>query len=112
MISLTQIKSGLSSRKVNYDSSEFFDVHRYIEAYIKRILLISLRLNGVKYKESTIIVESTYLNTANLIEKVLFLLDQSPLKQSQVIGELKKKHKDFFVLIELVLKFSSKYREL
>lgn len=77
MISIQQIRSGLTSRKVNYVSSEFFDIHRYIEAYIKRILLIGLRLNTVKYKESTIIVESTYLNTASLIEKVFFLLDQT-----------------------------------
>jgi hypothetical protein len=107
---MVQIKSGLSSRKVNYISSEFFDLHRYIEAYIKRILLIALRLNGVKYKESTIIVERTYLNTAKLIETVLFLLDQSGDNQNMVVSKLKKRHKDFFVLKELLLKFSSKYR--
>lgn len=110
MISLKQIKSDLSSRKVNCSSAEFFNIHRNIEAYIKRILLISLRINGVKYKDATTIVESTYINTANLIEKVLFLLDQSQLKQQQVISEMKKKYKDFFVLKELLLKFSSKYR--
>ena len=107
---MVQIKSGLSSRKVNYISSEFFDLHRYIEAYIKRILLISLRINGVKYKESTVLVERTYLNTAKLIETVLFLLDQSEDNQNMVISKLKKKHRDFFVLKELLLKFSSKYR--
>jgi len=107
---MLQIKSGLSSRKKNYSSSEFFDLHRYIEAYIKRILLIGLRLNGIKYKQSTIIVESTYLNTANLIEKVLFLLDQSDSKQNIIIEKLKKNHVDFFVLKELLIKFSSKYR--
>ncbi len=110
MISLKQIKSDLSSRKVNCSSAEFFNIHRNIEAYIKRILLISLRINGVKYKEATTIVESTYINTANLIEKVLFLLDQSQLKQQQVISKMKKKYKDFFVLKELLLKFCSKYR--
>lgn len=110
MISLKQLQSGLSSRKVNYNSSEFFDVHRYIEAYVKRVLLISLRLNDIKYKEATTIVESTYLNTAKLIEQVLFLLDRSSTKQIQVIANLKKKYKDFFELKELVLKFSSKYR--
>jgi hypothetical protein len=110
MISLTQLKSGLSSQRVSYDSSEFFDIHRNIEAYIKRILLIGLRLNGIKYKEATTIVESTYINTAKLIEKVLFLLDQSKSNQQQVIIELKIKHKEFFVLKELLLKFSSKYR--
>lgn len=110
MISSKLIKTGLKSRKVNYSSSEFFDIHRYIEAYIKRILLIGLRLNGVKYAESTTIVESTYINTANLIEKVLFLLDTSGDNQKVVVDKLKKKHKDFFVLKELLLKFSSNYR--
>ena len=110
MISLKQIKTDLSSRKVSYSSEEFFNIHRNIEAYIKRILLISLRINGIKYKEATIIVESTYINTANLIEKVLFLLDQSQSKQQKVISEMKKKHNDFFVLKELLLKFSAKYR--
>ena len=110
MISSKRINAGLKSRKVNYSSSEFFDIHRYIEAYIKRILLIGLRLNGVKYVESTIIVESTYINTSNLIEKVLFLLDQSGDNQKVVVDKLKIKHKDFFVLKELLLKFSSNYR--
>jgi hypothetical protein len=112
MISLKKIKSDLSSRKVNYDSPEFFDIHRSIEAYIKRILLISLRIKGIKYKESTVIVERTYISTADLIEKVLFLLDQSSSKQAEVVGELKKRYKDFFVLKELLLKFSSKFRNL
>jgi hypothetical protein len=72
--------------------------------------LISLRLNSIKYKEATTIVESTFINTSNLIEKVLFLLDQSKSNQQQVITELMKNHKEFFVLKELLLKFSSKYR--
>jgi hypothetical protein len=110
MISLTQLKIGLTSRKVRYVSSEFFDIHRYTEAYIKRILFISLRLNEVKYEESRKIIESTYLNTANLIEKVLFLIDQSGNKQQKVVNELKERYKDFFTLKELLLKFSSKYR--
>ena len=110
MISLANIKLKLSSIEDTNDSAEFLEIHRNIEAYIKRVLLISLRLNGIKYKESTTIVESTYLNTANLIEKVLFLLDSSELNQRQVLMKLREKYNKFFVLKELVLKFTSKYR--
>lgn len=110
MISMSQIKSGLASRRVDYISSEFFDIHRYTEAYIKRILFIGLRLNSVKYEESTIIVKRTYLNTANLIEKVLFMIDQTDDNQRKVIDRLKQKYEDFFILKDLLLEFSSKYR--
>lgn len=104
------LKTGLTSNKTDYDSTDFFNLHRYLEAYLKRILLIALRINKVKYKESQKIVESTYLNTASLIEKVLFLLDPSENKQNVVIHNLQSRHKSFFILYELLIKFSSKYR--
>jgi len=110
MIALKQLKSELSSKKSNITSSDFFNLHRFLEAYIKRVLLISLRINGVKYEESTNIVEKTYVNTAALIDKVFFLLDQTGRKQQDVISDLKNTYKDFFVLCELVIKFSAKYR--
>ena len=110
MISLTQLESALTSNKTINDSGDFLNLHRYTEAYVKRVLLIGLRLNGVKYEESRKIVESTFLNTGQLIEKVLFLLDQSGAKQGDVIQQFKNKYADFFELKELVLKFSAKYR--
>jgi len=109
-MSLKRLKSGLSPSKTTYDSSDFFNLHRYIEAYLKRVLLIGLRLNKVKYEESRKIVGSTYLNTAALIEKALFLLDSSKEKQSIVLRHLKSNHEDFFIISDILIKFSSKYR--
>jgi len=110
MIPLKLIKAEINTQRPNQTSHDFLNLHRYTEAYVKRLLLIGLRLNGVKYEESRKIVDSTFLNTGNLVEKALFLLDQSEGKQGAVIQKLQTQYGDFFILKELLLKFSAKYR--
>lgn len=73
-------------------------------------MLVGLRLNGIQYKNSIKIVEGTYIKAPQLIEKALFLLDRSGNKQQKVISNLKNKHKEFFILHEMFLKFTSRYR--
>ena len=110
MISVKQLKTVLSSNKRTNTSDDFFKSHRYVEGYIKRVFLVALRLNGVQYKNAMKIIEGTYIKTGSLIEKVLFLLNQTGGKQQQVITQLKKSHPDFFKINELVLKFTVPYR--
>ncbi|BCV61571.1 hypothetical protein TUM17386_12420 [Shewanella algae] len=74
------------------------------------MLLVALRLKGVKYDNSVKIVESTYINTANLIDKVLALLDTQSRSQNDVLNDLKLKYPHFFTCKDLVLTFSSVYR--
>ncbi|MEZ8719054.1 hypothetical protein AB6D81_24095 [Vibrio splendidus] len=111
MIGPTKIGEVLNSRKdVEYTSQSFFKTHTHLEAYVKRVLLISLRLKGVQYDNSVKIVESTYINTASLIDKVLALLDSTNKKQADVLADLKIKYPEFFTCKSLVLDFSSIYR--
>ena len=72
--------------------------------------MIGLRLKGVQYNNAVKIIEGTYINTGSLIEKVLFLLNQTGGKQQQVITSLKNSHPEFFQMNELVLKFTAPYR--
>lgn len=110
MISIKQIKSVLSSNKCTNTSDDFFNSHRYIEGYIKRVYLIGLRLKGVQYKNSVKIIEGTYIPTASLIDKVLFLLNENDGKQQQYISSLKISHPEFFQMNDLVSKFTAPYR--
>jgi len=110
MISLKQLQQAMAPQKAQCNSHDFLNLHRYTEAYVKRVLLIGLRVNGVKYKESGKIVESTFSPTASLVEKTLFLLDQSGGKHGEVIQQLKVKYATFFELNYLLTKFSAKYR--
>jgi len=110
MISLSQLKTVLEGNPEPPGSERFLRLHRYLEGYIKRVMLIGLRLKGVQYENSRKILEITYINTANLIDKVLVLLDQSDSKHNAVIKNLRKTHWAFFELKDLVLKFTSVYR--
>lgn len=110
MIRISQLKNVLSSTKSTNTSEDFFQSHRYIEAYVKRVFLIGLRLQGVQYSNATVIVEGTYIRFGDLIEKVLFLLDQSQSNQQKVVNDLKKAYPAFFKLNGLASKFTSPYR--
>ncbi|ELB2039623.1 TPA: hypothetical protein NGR99_004596 [Vibrio parahaemolyticus] len=110
MIGPTKIGEILNPSEMEYTNQIFFKTHTHLEAYIKRVLLVALRLKGVKYDYSVKIVESTYINTANLIDKVLALLDTQSRSQNDVLNDLKLKYPHFFTCKDLVLTFSSVYR--
>lgn len=110
MIGPTKIREILNPSKMEYTNQIFFKTHTHLEAYIKRVLLVALRLKGVKYENSVKIVESTYLNTAHLIDKVLVLLDTKSCSQKDALNNLKLKYPDFFTCHDLVLNFSAVYR--
>ncbi len=86
----------------------FIDRHRYAEGYLRRLLLIGLRLNGVQYKQAQKIVELSFLNNRALLEKVFILLSQHEFTLKQA----KTKYSRFATSIDLFLNFTSPYRNL
>lgn len=110
MISPSQLKNVLSSNSASSNGRFFFQTHIHLEGYVKRVMLIGLRLHGVRYDNAIKVVDSTFINTANLIEKVLFLINQSGKNQAQILNSLKARFPEFFVLKDVVLNFSAIYR--
>ena len=110
MIPLKRLKTGLTKNKTNYKSDNFFDLHRYLEAYIKRVFLIGLRLQSVQYGTAKKIVEHSYIPIGAAIDKGIALLDQSGASGKTVRRRLRNKYSDFFVLSELFKNYTSKYR--
>ncbi|GAB3535757.1 hypothetical protein GCM10027342_53680 [Photobacterium alginatilyticum] len=110
MISPSRLRVVLDGTEKTIDSNYFFKTHVHLEGYVKRVMLIGLRLRGVQYENSIKIVDSTYITTANLIEKVLWLVDKKGRGQNVVLDDLKSRYADFFSLKDTVLKFSAIYR--
>lgn len=110
MIAFKHLRQIMVRKDSKYTSHDFLNIHRYTEAYIKRVLFIGLRLNGVRYKESENIINATFIPTAGLIEKSLVLLSKSDERHSEVIKKLRLQYSAFFDLSDLLVKFSSKYR--
>lgn len=110
MISPSKIRNLFSSAPQVLDGKYFLNTHIYLEAYVKRVLLIGLRLKGVQYNNAVKVVESTYLHTSKLIEVALCMIDQSGKTEVNIISDLKSSNPDFFVLKDAVLNFSSIYR--
>jgi len=88
--------------------SSFIDRHRYAEGYLRRLLLIGLRLNSVQYKQAQKIIELTFMNISALLEKVFILI--SPHKFTLKDARIKYPH--FATSIDLFLKFTSPYRNM
>jgi len=113
MISLSKLKEKLlSDQTAEFQPEDFLLLHRYAEAYLKRVLLIGLRLRGAQYESSKIIVENTYLTTKALIPKCMVLLMRDGKKQADVGKTLSSKYPDFIELQKLFLEFTSRYRNI
>lgn len=110
MLLLKNIRSVLEEDPGAYDSNHFLKIHIHVEAYIKRLMLIGLRLKGVQYDDSVTIVQSVFIPIAKLIDKTLFLIDPSTASEHSIIAGLKNKHTNFFALKGLVTDFTSIYR--
>jgi len=113
MINLNKLKEKLLSNQTSgFQSDEFLLLHRYSEAYLKRVLLIGLRLHGVQYESSKKIVENTYLTTKALIPKCMVLLMRDGTRQADIEKMLSSEYPDFMDLQKLFLEFTSKYRNI
>ena len=84
----------------------FIDRHRYAEGYLRRLLLIGLRLNAVQYKQAQKIIELSFLNIHALLEKAIILISHHKINFKGALA----KYPDFATSINLFLNFTSPYR--
>jgi len=110
MILIKKLRLNLNSEKDLYTSIDFFNLHRYLEAYIKRVFLISLRLQGVRYDTSRKIVDHGFIPIGQMLAKSIIMLDRTERSAQTVMRALKQQHADFFVLKGLFSEFSSHFR--
>ena len=110
MMPIKKLQSGLSPEKDLYTSDDFFHLHRHVEAYIKRVFLIGLRLNSIRYEPSRQIVDHGFIPIREMLAKSVVMLDPARRSARTVTRDLKLRHADFFVLKGLFLDFSSHFR--
>lgn len=110
MISPNKINNFFKAKSTSKDINYFFKTHIYLEAYLKRVYLIGLRLRNVQYENSEKIISSTYMKTPQLINKIMWLLDTKNISKTINKADFKKNYPQLEIHLEVVLKFSSLYR--
>jgi hypothetical protein len=110
VISPKQLIAVLNDRNQPRTTESFIRVHRHLEGYFKRVMLIGLRIHGVQYETSTRIIDSVHMHAIAQIEKAIVLLDGTSRKHAVVIKEAKREDNAVFVLIELFQNFSALFR--
>ncbi len=110
MISPKQLITVLSDSNQPRTTESFIRVHRHLEGYFKRVMLIGLRIHGVQYETATRIIDSVHMHAIAQIEKAIVLLDGTSRKHSDVINEAKRNNNAVFVLVELFQNFSALFR--
>ena len=110
MIPLENLKSVLEDREPVLSTESFLRLHRHLEGYFKRVLLISLRIRGVKYKPAVRVVESANISVMSQIEKAIYLLDVSAGSRKLSIRLAEAQFPQLFVLKRLFKEFSAPFR--
>lgn len=110
MISPGQLNAVLGVLAPPKNAETFIRLHRHLEGYFKRIMLIGLRLHGAQYKTAALIVDTIHMNASAQIEKALVLLEVSSRKHLEILNDIKRDHQSVFALIKLFTDFSSRYR--
>ncbi len=110
MISPSQLISVLGDSEKPRTAESFIRLHRHLEGYFKRVMLIGLRLHGAQYNAATLIVDTVYMNANTQIEKALVLLEMAPRKHQEILHEIRQNHPTLFTLIKLFTEFSSRFR--
>jgi hypothetical protein len=96
---LDSIRELKSTRRKKFSSDEVVDIHRRVEAYVDRVLLIGLRRNGAQYRVAKEAIQKTYQPLKERIKQAFKLLDKEQVP-----------HTDFLKIKTLMLKFSGAYR--
>ncbi|TNZ66641.1 hypothetical protein, partial [Vibrio parahaemolyticus] len=112
MISPKKISIFFNQKQTKRDVNYFFKTHIYLEAYLKRVYLIGLRLREVQFDNSEKIIAATYMKTPQLIRKILWLLDLKNTSTSKSINDtdFKSNYADLSSFLDVIQKFSSPYR--
>jgi hypothetical protein len=86
----------------------FIDRHRCVEGYLRRLLLIGLRLNAVQYRQAQRIIQSSRLFMPDIMKKSIDLISRNRFS----FKEAKTKYPEFATATDLFMKFTSPYRNL
>ncbi len=105
MVYLKNIKERLRTAR-GCSVPSFVELHRYVEGYLRRLLLIGLRLHEVQYRQAQKIIEFSFLNSFALVEKSFLLLSYHTF----TLNQAKKKFPKFATSTDLFFKFTSPYR--
>jgi hypothetical protein len=106
MVNLKNLKNLVESNPSNITTTDFVNLHVGIESYLKRLLFIGLRLNGVQYKTATEVVSMTNLQNRQLIKKTIKLISQN----KKTLTDFENHNTDFKVILDLFFEFTSVYR--
>ena len=106
MISIQNLKVLMTLSPASPTTEDFIKIHKAVEGYIRRLLFIGLRLNGVKYSTSQEVINLSYLNNQDLIKKSIVLISRSTHK----ITDFETQNPDLKVLLDLFSNFTSIYR--
>jgi len=109
MINVNKIRSVTLETHPETTTKGFLDLHIHVEAYIKRVMLIGLRLNRVQYDSAVKMVEGTFIPVANLIEKAFKLLD-SGLNRPSSFQAILNSHSTFSTYNTIFKSFTTVYR--
>ena len=108
MINLNNLRNLISQNPLNLTTDDFIKIHKSFEGYIRRLLLIGLRLNGVKYETAQDVVKMSYLNNRDLIKITIELIT----KKTKSLNDFETHNFDLKELLELFFDFTTIYRNL
>ena len=106
MVDLQHLKNLLQTTPTSITTSDFIELHKGVEGYIRRLFLIGLRLDGVKYETSLEVIKKSYLNNNDLLKKIIKLIS----KNAKDISDFENNNPDFKVLLDLFFNFTTVYR--
>lgn len=106
MIHLNNLKKLILTYPQNPNTDDFIKIHKGVEGYIRRLLFVGLRINGVKYETSLEVINMSYLNNRELLKKTIELLT----KNTKTLTDFESKNNDFKELENLFFDFTSIYR--
>ena len=106
MINLKNLKKIINESPQQLETKDFIIIHKSVEGYFRRLLLIGLRLNDVKYKTSLDVIKMSYLCNKDLLKKIVGLISLN----NNTLIDFENQNPDFQKLEELFFDFTSIYR--
>jgi len=108
MINLNNLKNLIKSQNPqNLTTDDFIKIHKGFEGYIRRLLLIGLRINGVKYETSQNVITMLFVRSnRELIKTTIKLIT----KGAKSLDDFETHNLDLKELLGLFFDFTTIYR--
>jgi hypothetical protein len=106
MINLQNLQNLVAANPPVITTDDFIKIHKGVEGYIRRLLFIGLRLNGVKYETASEVINMSYLNNRELLKKTVELVTRN----TNTLTGFENHNSDFKEIINLFFDFTSIYR--